>query len=393
MGINIKNLQLRNEPILFLILGLILTDFLGHSIYWCYLTVPFVLFSSRNNLDIFKSNLFLIFSFSILYFTCLLINRSPDSNAILVGYLFFPSTFYFIGRYLIKAYPNYNTVFFTFFLLASLFSILPFIANIISVNQSGFMTERNIRLIWSNQSEITRATIVGSYFALGLSLFPILLIKTELPNMAFYKIWAALLLSSALFATFNMSNRTGLLILFTTFLAYLYTADKKFKVWTFITLLFILTAISYQNDIFHVQSWFESTQYYERLSGSTLTDDGSRIILWEKAMGRLAENPTGETDYSIKADYAHNLWLDCGLKAGMIPMIFLIIISIVAIITIYKVTSKVRNDEFLRYLIIGFGLAFFITFMLEPILEGYQILFYMFFLYFGIVDGISKQFK
>jgi len=55
-----------------------------------------------------------------------------------------------------------------------------------------------------------------------------------------------------------------------------------------------------------------------------------------------------------------------------------------------KVVFNKNNEEFLRFLIAGFGVAFYATFFLEPIMEGFYIMFFIYCFYFGIVVGIRE---
>lgn len=393
MTANNRNQFFLKEPFVFLIIGLVLINFLGVSIYWCYLLIPIFIFHLSNNFDLVGRNFIFITAFSILYTAALIINKSDDSTSLLFGYLLFPPVFYFLGIYLVKKYPQVHNVISLLLITTTLFCILPFAANIISVSENGFMTQRDIALFWIKDYETIKATIVGSYFALNLSLLPIILIKEDIRGKGFIRFTSLLLLASSVFATLNMSNRTGLLILVSSLFVFIFVTKYKLSSGLIVILLLLIGALLFVNDLFGMRTWFESTSYFERISSTSLRDENTRIILWERALERLANNPTGEINYDIKAEYAHNLWLDSGLKGGLIPMLSLVLTFILASQSIIKVVFNFSYNEHLRWIIAGFGLGFFITFMVEPILNGFYIMFFVFFFYFGIVDGVIKYLR
>ncbi len=89
-------------------------------------------------------------------------------------------------------------------------------------------------------------------------------------------------------------------------------------------------------------------------------------------------------------NFAHNLWLDVGIKAGLIPMIVLLILALSVLVDILKIVNNKKNSEFIRLLFAGCGIAFYVTFFLEPIIAGYLILFFLYCFIAGIVTGYKK---
>jgi hypothetical protein len=385
-----SNISFRKEIVLFIILVLILLNFLNFAIYFCYLVIPLFIIIFRKNKNILDKNVFLILCFSIIYPLFLLLNRVPVSGSTLIGYFIFPPTFYFLGKYIVYKYPNNITIYFMFFFICFFFSILPFLANVRSVMEIGFMKDRNLSLLWSKDGETLAATGIGGYFALNMAFLPILFINKVTRTQKYLAALSLILLSMGMFSTLNMSNRAGLLISALSVILFIFMPKNQLKSIFIIIIFTSLVIWIYSINAFNFRSWFEFSYYHERISNSGFNENGSRLVIWRNNLADLFKYPLGNFRLGEGNDYAHNLWLDVGLRTGFIPLIPLIIFSFSAAILIVKISFNRKYDLFLRLLVIGFGISFYLTFLIEPILEGFFILFLLYCLYFGMVYGIKK---
>lgn len=377
------------EAIILLVLALILLNLFDSAIYWCYLLIPVFIFILSSNSSLIDKNFTSLLVFSILYPLLLLLYQIKVANSILLGYFLFPPIFYFLGKYLVHRHSNKLTIYFLLFFTTILFSILPFSANIISIIENGFMTQRNISLFWEDKGTLTHATNIGSYFAFNLALLPAMFSQNNSFKVRKYKILALILLIISLIATFNMSNRTGILIMTFSLLVSIMTTENRRKYIILIFLLLIIVTILYINDILSIRTWFRYTHYFDRITATNFTEE-SRLLIWKRALSGFSLYPFGNIDYNIGASYAHNLWLDTARKSGIITLIPLLYITFLNIYYYLKVILNKSHDEFLRLLISGFGVAFYITFFVEPILDGLYIMFFLYCFYFGILVGINR---
>ncbi len=381
---------IRKELVFLSILALILLNFSGESIYWCYLTVPLFLFYIYHHVNIIDVNFSLLLAYSIIYSASLLLNNAnPGSKTVFFGYLLFPFIFYYLGKLIINKYPQPETIYFLLFFICIFMSLLPFFANIQSTVDNGFMTIRNIRLLWMEEGGEQNATNVGSYFALSLSLLPLILVQQKTKTERRYAWLGILLVSIGLFSILNMSNRTGLLIVLLSLLCATFLLKRKKNAVLFIVIILAAVLILYIFNILGFQTWFEYSTYHERLSTASFQEEG-RIGLWTKALYGIIKYPLGNASY-MPSSYAHNLWLDTALRTGLIPMALLLIIAVRALISIYKQVRNQAYPEFMRIMIAGITVAFYLTFMLEPIMEGYYIFFFVFCFFFGILEGFSNK--
>lgn len=385
MGINTNILTIKKELIILGVLGLIFINFLGTAIYWCYFIIPLFAIILHRNIDLIDKSFLSILIFSCLYLIYLILNSISVPGSLLVGYLLFPAPFYFLGKYFLKKYPNINTFYFLLFFISFLFSILPFLANIRSVLENGFMTDRNIRLFWMQKGAVLSATGIGSYFAVNLALFPLLFDTHNLKH----KVIVLILWLLAAFSTINMSNRTGVLIMLLVLFIFILIGDNK--LWAaFYVSLFLGSIFSlYSIDAWGLRTWFNSSLYFDRLINTDIREEGSRLIIWQKSLNGLVSYPFGNIYNIIGGNYAHNLWLDIGRRAGIIPLLPLLYFTITFIVNIIRIATNKLIEESFRTLIAGAGIAFYITFSLEPIMEGFFIFFLFYCFYCGLIAGFK----
>lgn len=389
---NSNSITLLNEPFIMIILGMILLNIYNYNIFFCYLLIPIFILIFRMNIKLFDFNILFIFLFSSLYFITLFLNKNnPESESSLIGYLLFPAIFYFFGKYIVSKYPTVTTIYYLAFFICFMFSILPFAANILSVTKIGFMQDRDLHMFWTDEEARQNATGIGSYFAINMAMLPLLF--TQKVNEVEKKLgyFAFFLFGIGMFSTLNMSNRTGLFISIVAILFFAFIPKwNSIKSLSVISIFLVLIAFLYFTDTMNIRSWFEYSLYFERLSNTGIIDEGSRILIWKSNIIRLFNNPYGYSNAFDFQIYAHNLWLDVGRVAGSIPLIPLVVFTISAILNIYKVVTFNKDDIFFRQLILGMGIAFFITFFMEPVMEGLFIMFLFFCFYFGTVVGIKK---
>ena len=383
------------EPLILVLLGLILMNFLNVAIYFCFLLIPIAFLLTRKSINLMDYGIIIICSFSFLYPVFLLINAvNVGSWGQIFGYFIFPPIFYFLGKYLVSKYPSVTTIYFLLFFMCFFLSILPFLANIRSAFMIGFMTERNLRLFWMPEEEAKSATIIGSYFAINMALLPLLFAPKVSNDEKKLALFSILLFAMAIFSILNMSNRAGLFISVISLIAFIFIPQKeRFKHSLAVILFLIALVILFSIDAWGVRSFFENSRLLYRLSQTSLHEEGSRVIIWGNAINAIVEHPFGlppNLRYNIGAEYAHNLWLDVGLRAGILPTIPLLIFTISLLVSIVKIVFSSKYGTFLRVLIAGAGIAFYITFFLEPIMEGFFVMFLLYCFYFGIVVGIKE---
>lgn len=391
-------LTLQKEPFILATLGLILINFLDVAIYFCFLYIPLVFYLIRKNENLSDFNLYMILLFSFLYPLFLLINGIfVESVAVTFGYFIFPAIFYFLGKYLIYKYPNTTTIYFLVFFICFFFSVLPFLANLSSVYKDGFMQERNIHLFWTAKNQVQAATSIGSYFAINMALLPLIFSPKSGKTEKWLTAVAILLFAIALFSILNMSNRSGLLITVVSLVAFLFIPQKNRLQNSLAVIVFlIILSLLYIFDVGNIRTFFETSRIFSRISGTNINEEQSRFIIWGNALKAISGHIFGippNFRFHLGANYAHNLWLDVTLRAGILPLIPLLIFSVTLFVSIVRLAFNSKYETFLRVLITCVGIGFFTTFFLEPIMEGFFIMFLLFCFFFGITEGMKLYIK
>lgn len=101
-------------------------------------------------------------------------------------------------------------------------------------------------------------------------------------------------------------------------------------------------------------------------------------------------NPFGWTPVGYR--YAHNLWLDTARTAGLFPFIFLIILTIWHIKESVALIRKL-NAGLLKTLLIACNVGFLLTFLVEPVMEGFMTYVFVFFMFMGITVQLNLRSK
>ena len=115
----------------------------------------------------------------------------------------------------------------------------------------------------------------------------------------------------------------------------------------------------------------------------------SRSEIWEIGLEEFFNRPDGDIDFSGFEDgyrYAHNLWLDVGLRSGYI-VLSLLTISTVLYLT--NLAALLKNTFLLetKMIFLFLSIAIFSTFMVEPIMEGYTLFFCSYAFVYGVMSG------
>jgi hypothetical protein len=180
---------------------------------------------TRSRFKILDINSFLILLFSILYYFLNINSLSFDE----VGYIgtiqqnLLPFLFYMVGKYLNKNYEQSIQKSYLIIIVTLVFSINPFISNIVSIIEFGFMSSRDISLLVSGLVDRQlSATNMASFFLMNMSFFPFLFVNTNDENEKKVRYILIGLFLMGLIAVTNVSTRTGFLISVISWLAALF---------------------------------------------------------------------------------------------------------------------------------------------------------------------------
>jgi hypothetical protein len=261
------------------------------------------------------------------------------------------------------------------------------------------MTTRDINLLVSGLVDRQLAgTVMGSFFLMNMSFFPFLFVKTINKMERNVKLMLIGLFVIGFISVANVTTRTGFLIAVLSWLCAIFfnKASSSVKILgsTLIYLLIIALFIFLTGALDKILG-------SDLIARFTADDDdsllNSRSNIWEEAYKIIFQ--TSDNNYIDKqlgaADYAHNLWLDVALKSGLIPLTVLLIITIGYLYNLGVILISKIHTPFYRMLLVCISVAFYSTFMVEPIMDGYFILFclFCFFVGFTSINSVKENEK
>ena len=215
-----------------------------------------------------------------------------------------------------------------------------------------------------------------------------------------YKLIGIICFVISLLYSFLLGTRTQFIVLAVTFmvsyLLLLYETKKIKKISKLLLSSFVIIAIifvAYKYDLFSIATNFQESNLMYRLTedikytGSSDLSRKSRLI---NGFFNLFKYPFGVDSYM---PYYHNLWLDVGRIAGIIPTLFLFGYTVVTYVHMIKIFINKKIAITVRYTILTIYLGFFINFFVEPVLEGMIEFFWLFCMFNGLVEYYYRNFR
>jgi hypothetical protein len=375
------------------------TNFLNIGIYTPIFLLPYIfIYVMKNRLTknffVSSSTLFL---FSILYSGILFMYGFIDYPSQPVMFLVFPLILIVMGYKLVDSENNYQKAYTYIFLVIFSLSLFGFLSVIKTINKFGVESislGRTVISIW-NDSLIT-ATGLNTFLSFGLILLPILFISFKgVRHGRMMKLLCAICFFTSIYSTIVLGNRTGLGIVAISILTIFlfskkHVAKKYLNMMLGLIFLFIFRILFNQNFLGIRYEW-ESTLLSSRLNGQNLSED-PRLLSWNAAFKGLFDYPMGGRETPLPLSFAHNMWLDVGYDAGLLPFIVLIIFTVFSFGSL-MFFIKSNHPILLKSLLVGIFTAFYITFMVEPIFQGWFTHFTLYCFMVGLVQRLNFEYK
>lgn len=267
---------------------------------------------------------------------------------------------------------------------------------VIYTNYHGMQDDLPVRaatIPWIKGSQIS-ATVIGTYVSLGIALLGLIFVRTNVLK----KVLNGSIALLSLYASISLANRTGLLI----------GALSAVLVWIMQTRFnsisdnIVLTGSSifsglmflllFNMNLLNIKMFWLQSNAYARFVNKDISKD-PRIIAWIEALQGLFTHPLGGKQAKLGLMYAHNLWLDVGYSAGLLAFIVLIIFTVMTLVCYVKLLHNNNISRYSKCLITAMMCAFFVTFMVEPVIEANYLFFGAFCLFSGILRAIDVTIK
>ena len=379
----LRSCSVQNK-ILFLLFVLVLYNsiLVGTSYYtMAFCVMAMITIPVRKYID--KQAAWLI-AFSILYSLMLVMLDISSSHIPL--YLSAPLLFYCYGMYVVDNLQSRKAILEFVAIVVFFFSLVTYYTCIIDIGSIGLINpSRTMGRSGVEDAEMA-ATLYGLNVSLGLAcLFGFLSIEKKERTLLHYLLPISFALS--LLTTVHLVNRTGLVLVCFSLIIFLFYSKKSSKA-TWIILIFVAALFAYLSTKSDFASILDAYTSRGEVEGHGLSDAGSRTEKWMDALSRLFSSPFGWYK-DINYTFTHNMWLDVARLTGFIPFIAIVCATIVG----FKDTLhlyRIKND-YLVLTLISIQIVFFLECFVEPVMEGFDLYFYLMCMFFGIQRQYIKQ--
>lgn len=375
------------DKLLLFLLVLMCLDSFGSLPFYLCLVFPFLIKKIELSLDNYA---LLILVFSLIYSLMALLNGYFDrSYGSFIFFCLYPLFFYWVGKYFgTKTDFSLTNL---LILIGISFAIMPILAVLREISQDQLI---NVTRLMTDENGISMgaATIIGTKVSLVLSFMGVVFATNNDRYDILIKLLLIVFSCLGIMTTLHLVNRTGLLVVAASLALSVIINRSSLKHYQLYILLLVIALFIYINRDFLEFMFSESTMAYQERAelGDT---GGGRFKIWRQVVDIVTQNPAGvEHGFGIRKgfDYAHNIFLDIPLEAGILPLFLFVAIFIIHIKNLYNL-YKAWTPNILLTLIFVMNVAFLIQLISEPVMDGLMVYYFTFFLMIGICSTLSKR--
>lgn len=356
----------------------------GYSSYLLILLIPYVFKSKINLCSI------LVICFSLSY-TLSFFFRSEDlplSNFFF--YSLFPLIIFSCGSSIIQNKIADNTLIIIILSLVICLASTSIIPNIANFIQTGEVIAPTRIVNYSEESNLS-ATAYGLLLSLGIAGIGTAVLQTSNSFETKIKFWLILLGIISLFCCIHLTNRTGVVLGIFALLTGILLNSSNFKGFLLVLVILILLFLIYELFLSGASFYAEIVESYQkREENYTWDTGGDRFNRWDDALYQILIRPLGFSEYDDYI-YAHNMWLDAGIRGGLISFGLLIVLTVLYIKYLIEFKKERYLSAFETNYIVILSIIMFSQAMVEPVIEGAYQFFLFFFFMLGILSSFHKR--
>ena len=372
-----KILGIKNV-ILTLLLSVMFLDLRSYWYVFAVLPIAYALFY-KTVYRLYDKIFVMLFLFGLCY---VMFAPSLLYNQYVVFLLICPMM-YLVGKHLGKTETESGLVNILFAMALSM-AILYIRAIFSDIAQSGFYVEsRNLEIEGKGATDEIAATGIYSNLIIMTTFIIALFVRMSIIKKAIYVLGAIM----AFVVSIRLQSRTSVVVLGIMVLLFLILNIKTIVTKNFLSSM-IAILLLYLSISFIVTHYQEELGVLDRFMDDDAETGGGRFTLAGNVLSELGQHPFG---IPYRMPYAHNLWLDCARVAGVIPLFFLLIVTIRFVRDIFAIYKCNAMNFESRSLMCFIGLAILVYMNLEPILEGCPLLFAYFITYLGMLRGVLED--
>ena len=311
-----------------------------------------------------------------------------------IKYLIYPLVLYIFGLVIITRIKDEKQIIYYLYAVILSFALFGILSVFYSIQVHGIVgggLQMRVGIVpWARDIEL-EGTLIGIYVSLGIALSGLMFIKTNI----FLKVLNALIFLPSLYSSIVLANRTGLVIAVLSVILIYSTQMRLNSIKNNIKIAFLfmvqcfLLILLFNKNVFNIKLMWLQSNAFERFTNMGLSND-PRYIVWGEAFKGLFTNPLGGKQAQLSLGYVHNLWLDVGWTTGLFPFVLLVFFTLMALKDYIKLLRSDDLSLYFKYLITAMLCGFFITFMVEPIIEANVLFFCAFCFFSGILRSLNK---
>lgn len=300
----------------------------------------------------------------------------------------FPLMMYYAGFYLCDRCRHRYSVIIIMLICVCGYALWPIVYNIEDFIETGNIV--NLARGFDLDKKTVLATHQNMMLSMAIGGIGVMFLRPRNRFERQFK-WMVLILAlCALFAAVHLLNRTALVLAFVSCVCAIFRGGGGMKRFIFlVSISIVVGAIAYY--VIMQSEWgdlIEGFNSREQMSGYTANSAGGRTIRWMKAIQTIMTNPIGAEGIWVgfMKTFAHDMWLDIGLRGGWIPMGAMILLTIWWLKSFLRFLKTPGLSGFLSGYVFIVLVTMLLQMAVEPVVEGQLPLFCMMFLNWSFLD-------
>ena len=370
--------------------------------YEVFMAVPLFFVIIRKKLSIqCKRTAFWLLLFSVLYIIGCHFHGGIGSRTLYIIYLF-PPVFYMAGCYLGSKYrwDESALVFILFFVLFfyAVYDLLQ-ILHFVFTNEGSVITSR---AILDENGDITHgATGYAMIMSVLISGLAFIFTPKQKGLLKWIRVLGVILGILAVFGMASIVTRTSIVeavvvLLFSIIMMLVEQNKQRHKTGFIIGAFVLLIGLYFLIKSSLLSDFIDAYQVRLENESYGYESAGGRSMRWLAGLKCLLSNPFGTPSgrivgYGLNQSYAHNMWLDVGLRSGWFPFIILTIFSIRNVCHGFRLLKDKSYQYFTRLYFFSVFIIFILSCFVEPVLDGVYNHFLIYLVFCGIISEMKPK--
>lgn len=356
--------------------------------------LPLVLFEYRK----VDRACLLLLAFSAVYTFWQYVNGYHYSPSSILFGTVFPFIVYQAGGLIVEKQHNPKSAVVLILCMMSCLAIPAIVANVYDAVETGQFVNESRKILNSAGDISRKPTVYGMMLCLLNGCLALVFIKASDSVDKWIKFVLLVFCAGALFSTVHLVNRTGIAIAMVSMAAAAvlppYSLKKNGLQLGVFVLISALMAFIY-NHPDSCPAIFDS--YKSRDAGVGSVDTlGGRVELWKTGIAHLFGKPFGSAEgvvFEGYHTYAHNMWIDAGIRGSIFSSILILLFSAVYIRNLAVFYKYVIISRFEKNIMLIVGVTLMLQFAVEPVIEGEPQLFWFFIFTASVIIHLNRKYR